>query len=88
MISPQQLGITPQTFTESMRRVSTLDIQVQIKQSRPLRKMEENLDPGTYPFTKVGARAAEILSRYKRPIYQFKVIFYYSNHALSIQNGK
>ena len=86
VISPQQLGITPQTFTESMRRVSTLDIEVQIKQSRPQRKLEENIDKGTYPFTQLGAAGVANMESYVRPTYQFKAVFYYSNHALLI-NG-
>ena len=84
VISPQQLGITPQTFTESMRRVSTLDIEVQIKQSRPQRKLEENIDKGTYPFTQNGAAGVANMERYIRPTYQFKAVFYYSNHALLV----
>ena len=71
-----------------MRRVSTLDIEAQIKQSRPLRNMERNLDFGTYPFTSVGDASVQFHSEYKRPVYQFKVIFYYTNHALLINSKR
>ena len=84
MISPQQLGITPQTFTESMARVSTIDIYAQVKQSRALRQMEYNLDPGTYPFT----QNAENVRNFKRPLYTFKIIFCYTNHALLINEKR
>ena len=84
VISPQQLGITPQTFTESMARVSSLDIYATVKQSRALRQMEYNLDPGMYPFT----QSLENVRNFKTPLYTFKVIFCYTNHALLINSKR
>ena len=84
VISPQQLGITPQTFTESMARVSTLDIKATIKQSRALRAMEDNLDVGTYPYLS----STTNLRNYKTPLYTFKVVFCYTNHALLINSKR
>ena len=84
VISPQQLGITPQTFTESMARVSSLDIRATVKQSRSLRAMEDNLDTGAYPYT----QSAVNTTNFKTPMYTFKVIFCYTNHSLLINSKR
>ena len=48
ILSPQQLNITAETFTESMARISTLSIKATVKMNRAYKQISSNYSPALF----------------------------------------
>ena len=48
-LSPQNLNISAETFTESMARVSTLSVVARVQMNRAYRQISQNYSPALFP---------------------------------------
>ena len=80
-LSPSQLNISPETWTESMARVSTLSIKATVKMNRAYRQIESNYSPALFPGLPETGRSV------MKPEFELRVVIVYNNHSL-IMNSR
>jgi len=81
ILSPQNLNITAETFTESMARVSTMSVVATVRMNRAYRQIAANYSPALFPGSK--ATAASVM----KPEFEVRVVITYDNHSL-IMNSR
>ena len=79
-LSPSQLNISPETWTESMARVSTLSIKATVKMNRAYRQIESNYSPALFPGLAETGRSV------MKPKFELRVVIVYNNHSLIINS--
>ncbi len=81
VLQPSQLNISPETWTESMARVSTLSIKATVKMNRAYRQIESNYSPALFPGLPETGRSV------MKPEFELRVVIVYNNHSL-IMNSR
>ena len=80
VLSPQQLNITAETFTESMARISTLSIKASVSMNRAYRQISSNYSPALF------AGLATTGKSVMKPEFELRVVVTYDNHSLIINS--
>ena len=76
VLSPQNLNISAETFTESMARVSTISIKATVSMNRAYRQIASNYSPALFPgLPETGKSVME-------PEFEMRVVVAYDNHSL------
>ena len=81
VLKPSQLNISPETWTESMARVSTLSIKATVRMNRAYRQIESNYSPALFPGLPETGRSV------MKPEFELRVVIVYNNHSL-IMNSR
>ena len=80
VLSPQQLNITPETFTESMARVSTLSMEATIEMNRAYKQISCNYNPALFPG--LAATGKSVMT----PMFEMRVVVTYDNRSLLVNS--
>ena len=81
ILSPQNLNISAETFTESMARVSTLSVVCRVEMNRAYRQISQNYSPALFPG--LAATGKSVMT----PEFELRVVVTYDNHSL-IMNSR
>ena len=81
ILSPQNLNISAETFTESMARVSTLSVVARVEMNRAYRQISQNYSPALFPG--LAATGKSVMT----PEFELRVVVTYDNHSL-IMNSR
>jgi len=80
ILSPQQLNITAETYTESMARVSTLSMNCTVRMNRAYKQISSNYSPAL--FAGLASTAKTVMT----PEFELRVVVTYDNHSLIINS--
>ena len=81
ILSPQNLNISAETFTESMARVSTLSVVARVQMNRAYRQISQNYSPALFPGLEATGKSV------MTPEFELRVVVTYDNHSL-IMNSR
>ena len=81
ILAPSQLNISPETWTESMARVSTLSIKATIEMNRAYRQIATNYSPALFPGLKETGKSV------MNPEFELRVVITYDNHSLIMSSN-
>ena len=80
ILSPQQLNITPETFTESMARVSTLSLKATVEMNRAYKQISSNYSPALFPGLESTGKSV------MTPTFEMRVVITYDNRSLLVNS--
>ena len=81
ILSPSQLNISADTWTESMSRVSTLSVTATVQMNRAYRQISANYSPALFPGLKETGKSV------MTPEFELRVVITYDNHSI-IMNSR
>ena len=80
VLSPQQLNITPETFTESMARVSTISMKATVEMNRAYKQISSNYSPALFPGLESTGKSV------MTPTFEMRVVITYDNRSLLVNS--
>ena len=80
VLSPQQLNVTPETYTESMARVNTLSMTCTVRMNRAYKQISSNYSPAL--FAGLATTAKTVMT----PEFEMRVVVVYDNTSIIINS--